>query len=306
MADPTDDPIDNPIDDPTEAGAASDQTPPTGTRRPRFSRRGPEAPAWPDDQDDDPAGDDDPAADTAPGSGRRSMRVLAVIAGAVLVLIAAVAIVAIRGGNGGGSSAQSPPATQTTLPPVPAGFIDSAALDSDRITDNEFFKDTQVEANGRIYKRLARKLDTGCPNLTGDLTTQLKGTVCRQVVQALYLSTPLAGERPVLTGVTVFVLDTKATAAAAADILNQGRGGITALPIPANSVPNSQITGPGGNNSWRGALPRGHYLIFTQVAYTDGTQGAGTDPPLRNAQTDLSTLATEPIGDRAVLGHGPR
>ncbi|WP_261561750.1 hypothetical protein [Frankia tisae] len=235
---------------------------------------------------------------------RDSRRLLAIVAGAVLVLIAAVAIVALRGGDddkGGGA-----PAASGTLPPVPANFLSTAAVDADPITPDEFFPEQSVAVDTHGYQRLARKLDTGCPNLTGDLIAQLKAAHCRQVVRSLFLSRPQQGERQVLAGATVFSLDTSATATQAAQVLNQGRGGIAPLPIPAGSIQNAQITGPGGNNSWRGAISRGHYLIYTQVAYVDGTLGAATDQPLRNAQTDLATLATEPIGDRAVLGHGPR
>ncbi|WP_462202427.1 hypothetical protein [Frankia sp. CcWB3] len=247
--------------------------------------------------------------DQAGGRGvHDARRLLAGVAGAVLVLVAAVAVVAVRSGHNGhnGHNGHETPTTRQTLPPIPAGFLNSATLDSDPVTADEFFSDEQVEAEGRNYRRLARKLDNGCPDLTGGLVTQLKDRRCRQVVRTLFLSTPGDGGRQVLAGVTVFVLDELTTATATADILNQGRGGIVPLPVPANSIPNARITGPGGNNSWRGAITRGHYLIYTQVAYTDGAQGAGTDPALRNAQTDLSTLATEPIGDRAVLGHGPR
>ncbi len=238
------------------------------------------------------------------GRARSSRRLLAIVAGAVLVLIAAVAIVALRGGDDdkGGDA----PTASGTLPPVPANFLSTAAVDADPITPDEFFPEQSVAVDTHGYQRLARKLDAGCPNLTGDLIVQLKAARCRQVVRSLFLSRPQQGERQVLAGATVFSLDTSATATQAAQVLNQGRGGIAPLPIPAGSIQNAQITGPGGNNSWRGAVSRGHYLIYTQVAYVDGTSGTATDQPLRNAQTDLATLATEPIGDRAVLGHGPR
>ncbi|THJ76027.1 hypothetical protein E7Y31_01925, partial [Candidatus Frankia alpina] len=238
------------------------------------------------------------------GRARSSRRLLAIVAGAVLVLIAAVAIVALRGGDDdkGGDA----PTASGTLPPVPANFLSTAAVDADPITPDEFFPEQSVAVDTHGYQRLARKLDASCPNLTGDLIVQLKAARCRQVVRSLFLSRPQQGERQVLAGATVFSLDTSATATQAAQVLNQGRGGIAPLPIPAGSIQNAQITGPGGNNSWRGAVSRGHYLIYTQVAYVDGTSGTATDQPLRNAQTDLATLATEPIGDRAVLGHGPR
>ncbi|MCM3926248.1 hypothetical protein ND748_31835, partial [Frankia sp. AiPs1] len=233
-----------------------------------------------------------------------SRRLLAIVAGAVLVLLAAVAIVAGRGGGNGKDGAA--PAATASLPPIPANFLDSAAVDSDPVTPEEFFPESSLAVDGRGYQRLARKLDSGCPNLTGDLIGQLKAPHCRQVVRSLFLSRPQQGGRQVLAGATVFSLDTSATATQAAQVLNQGRGGIVPLPIPAGSIQNAQITGPGGNNSWRSALSRGHYLVYTQVAYVDGTVGTATDQALRNAQTDLATVATEPMGDRAVLGHGPR
>ncbi|WP_462183527.1 hypothetical protein [Frankia sp. AgKG'84/4] len=246
---------------------------------------------------------DDPA-DTGPDRARQPRRVLAVVAGAVLLLVAAVAAVTLRGGDDQGGS--PPASTATSLAPIPANFLDSTTTDSDRISVKEFFPDSPVTVDGRGYRRLARRLDDGCPQLTGDLTKQFAPPHCGQAVRALFLSTPAAGTRAVLVGVTVFSLDTATTATTGVQTLNQGRGGITPLPIPAGAIQNAQITGPGGNNSWRSALSRGHYLIYTQVAYVDGTTGAGTDPPLRSAQTDVGILATEPIGDRAVLGHGPR
>ncbi|MCK9896531.1 hypothetical protein [Frankia sp. AgB32] len=235
---------------------------------------------------------------------RRPRRMLVVVAGAVLLLVAAVAAVTLRGGGDQGGSPSTSAAP--SLAPIPKNFLDSTATDSDKITANEFFPDSPVQVDDRGYRRLARRLDTGCPQLTGDLTKQFAAPHCGQVVRALFLGTPPAGTRAVLVGVTVFSLDTATTAAAGAQTLNQGRGGIAPLSLPAGAIQNAQITGPGGNNSWRSALSRGHYLIYTQVAYVDGTAGAGTDPPLRSAQTDIGILAAEPLGDRAVLGHGPR
>ncbi|MCK9922878.1 hypothetical protein MXD61_13530 [Frankia sp. AgPm24] len=235
----------------------------------------------------------------------RAWRMLLVVAGAVVVLIAAVAVVALRGGDDGGSPGAQP-TTAVSLAPIPANFLESVSTDVDPIRADEFFADTSIDRDGRRYQRIATRLDSGCPQLTGQLTTLFAGTHCAQVVRALLLSTPAAGTRQVLTGVTVFRLDTSTTATQGAQVLNQGSGGIAPLPIPAGSVRDARITGPGGNNSWRGAQSHGHYLVYTQVAYVDGTAGAATDVPLRAAQTDLAALATEPIGDRAVLGHGPR
>lgn len=238
---------------------------------------------------------------------RRPRRMLVVVAGAVLLLIAAVAVVALRGGGGGGDGGQAPaPVASAALPQIPPNFLDSVTTDSDPIVANEFFPEASVDVNARGYRRIAQRLDSGCPQLTGDLAAQFTAAHCRQVVRSLFLTNPRQGERQVLVGATVFNLDTSTTATQGAQVLNQGRGGIMPLPIPAGALTGAQITGPGGNNSWRGAISRGHYLIYTQVAYVDGTQGAAADTPLRNAQNDLAVLATEPIGDRAVLGHGPR
>jgi hypothetical protein len=254
-------------------------------------------PAAPDGEREKSAAGDDPA--------RRPRRVLVAVAGAVLVLVAAVAVVTLRGGNSDGGQAAAP-RTAATLPPIPKNFLESTSTDSDPIVTDEFFGDASVDVNGRTYRRLATRLDAGCPQLTGDLVTQLAASHCLQVARSLFLSAQRQGERQVLIGATVFDLDTSTTATQGAQVLNQGRGGIMPLPLPTDSVPGAQITGPGGNNSWRSAFSRGHYLVYTQVAYVDGTQGAATDPPLRTAQNDLAVLATEPIGDRAVLGHGPR
>jgi hypothetical protein len=46
-------------------------------------------------------------------------------------------------------------------------------------------------------------------------------------------------------------------------------------------------------------------LIITQLAYTDGSQGAANDQPLRVAITDFGLIAGSPIADRAITGHGP-
>lgn len=293
-------------------GTPGFETPGVGTGAPAVPGEGPVSPGdsgygfdgygppSADSDNHDPDGGDEP-----PGRSPRAWRMLLAVAGAVVVLIAAVAVVALRGGDGG-STGDPQPTTAGTLAPIPATFLDSVRTDSDPIRANEFFPTASVDRDGRRYQRIASRLDSGCPQLTGQLTSLFTAAHCTQVVRSLFLSAPVAGTRQVLAGVTVFRLDTSTTATRGAQVLNQGGGGIAPLPIPAGTIQNAQITGPGGNNSWRGAQSHGHYLVYTQVAYVDGTQGAATDGPLRAAQTDLAQLATEPIGDRAVLGHGPR
>ncbi|CAO5175362.1 conserved hypothetical protein [Frankia sp. AiPs1] len=257
-------------------------------------------------RDDGYGHDSHEADDQEPGRSPRAWRVLLTVAGAVLVLVAAIAAVALRSNGNGASPQPGTAATAGTIAPIPANFLDSVTTDADPIRTGEFFTDTSVERNGHQYRRLAGRLDHGCPQLTSELAKLFTSSNCLQVVRSLYLSTPTAGARQVLAGVTVFRLDTSATATRGAQALSFGVGGIAPLPIPAGALSGPHVASPGGNNSWRVAQARGHYLVFTQVAYVDGTAGAATDPALKAAQTDLAQLAAEPIGDRAVLGHGPR
>ncbi|MCK9925780.1 hypothetical protein MXD62_01130 [Frankia sp. Mgl5] len=237
----------------------------------------------------------------APGWRRaiRSRGVLAVAVGLVLVLLAAGAVITVlRSGDGGSTSAGARPSPPTVDP----NFINSARSDSTPVRPNEFFADERVTIQGHNYTRIASSLVSGCPELSGELVTTLKGTVCRQLVRALYVSSPVAGQPQVLAGLSVFVVDEQATATAAAKIAAEGRGGVAAPPIPAGSIQNPRVLGPGGDNSWRAAIARGHYMILTQLAYVDGSQGSANDPALRNVITDLGLIATEPIAQRMIVG----
>jgi hypothetical protein len=77
----------------------------------------------------------------------------------------------------GGVAASSPPLPAPTASPIPANFLDSAAIDTDPVVANEFFRDAQIADGTHTYARLATKLDTGCPGLTGVLATALAGQV---------------------------------------------------------------------------------------------------------------------------------
>jgi hypothetical protein len=109
----------------------------------------------------------------------------------------------------------------------------------------------------------------------------------------------------VLAAVSVVVLDEQTTAQTAAAAATAGKGGVRSLAVPAGAVRGAQVTNPAGDTSWRAAINRGHYLIITQLAYTDGSQGAANDQPLRVAITDFGLIAGGPIADRAITGRGP-
>jgi hypothetical protein len=257
-----------------------------------------------DDLDDDeptPDDDDEPTPDSH-RTRRFRLRsvVLAMTAG--LGVVAALVAVSLRTGSGGDASAGNgrPPAAA-----VPPGFINSARTDSDPVTPSEFFSDTRVVVQGHTYTRIANRLDPGCPDLTGDLKTTLAGQRCRQLVRAVYASEPEPNGRRVLAAISVVVVDEQTTARAAADAANAGKGGVKPLTVPAGALRGAQVTNPAGDTSWRAATNQGHYLIITQLAYTDGSQGAAGDQPLRVAISDFGLIAGGPIADRAISGHGP-
>ncbi|WP_018638450.1 hypothetical protein [Parafrankia elaeagni] len=240
-----------------------------------------------------------PEEEGAPGRpGTR--RLIAVAAAVVLTLVAAGAVIVLARGGGDGTSGT--PAPTAAAPSVDPNFINSAASDSRPVAANEFFPDREITVQGHRYTRLSSSVVSGCPDRSGELVTALNDDSCTQLVRALYLTAPAGGGPQVLAGVSVFVTDTQSTAQAAATIAAQGRGGVTALPIPAGSIENAQVLGPAGDNSWRAAIARGHYMILTQLAYVDGSQGGPDDPALRDTITDLGLIAVEPIAQRMVAG----
>lgn len=230
--------------------------------------------------------------------GRR--RLIAVVAAVMLTLVAAGAVIVLARGGGDGTSGT--PTPTAAAPSVDPNFINSAASDSRPVAANEFFPDREITVQGHRYTRLSSSLVSGCPDRSGELVTALNDDSCTQLVRALYLTAPAGGGPQVLAGVSVFVTDAQSTAQAAAAIAAQGRGGVTALPIPAGSIENARVLGPAGDNSWRAAIARGHYMILTQLAYVDGSQGGPDDPALRNTITDLGLIAVEPIAQRMVAG----
>ena len=214
---------------------------------------------------------------------------------------AAVAVVTLRGND----EQAAPPPEAPNVPTFDPSIINSSRTDVSPVSEGEFFSEERVSIQGRAYRRLATRTDDGCPELTGELAGALEGTRCLQLVRALYVSEPVGEERQVLAGLAVFALDEQETAVNAATIANEGRGGVTPLPIPEGAIEGAQITGPAGDNSWRAAVNRGRYMILTQLAYVDGTQGAADDPPLRNAISDLSLVATDPLADRMMVTTRP-
>ncbi len=247
-----------------------------------------------------------PSGGTAP-SGRllsagRLTRPAVIIGVVVLVAVAAIAVLAGRDQD----DAKGPSATPATVSAASPTFVNSARTDSDPVTAAEFFGAPRATLNLHTYTRLAQKLDTGCPGLTGELVNTLPGDRCRQLVRAVYLSEPDTSGRRVLAATSVLVLDEASTAASAAKAVTEGRGGVPALPVPAESLPGAAVTNPTADNSWRTAPVSGHYLIVIQLAYTDGAEGAPTDPALTTARRDLALLASQPISQRVLVGHGPR
>ncbi|MCK9899379.1 hypothetical protein CC117_03925 [Parafrankia colletiae] len=231
---------------------------------------------------------------------RGTRRLIAVVAAVMLTLVAAGAVIVLARGGGDGTSGT--PTPTAAAPSVDPNFINSAASDSRPVAANEFFPDREITVQGHRYTRLGSSLVSGCPDRSGELVTALTDDSCTQLVRALYLTAPAGGGPQVLAGVSVFVTDAQSTAQSAATIAAQGRGGVTALPIPAGSIENARVLGPAGDNSWRAAIARGHYMILTQLAYVDGSQGGPDDPALRNTITDLGLIAVEPIAQRMVAG----
>lgn len=243
---------------------------------------------------DEADGDDRPR-------GRLGRRLLLVAA--VIVVVALLTRMFLGSDDDGGTAGPLP-----TPSPIPADFLNSVLSDVDPVTENEFFRTERYEADGRVYTRIARKLDAGCPDLTGDLGPALPDQTCRQLVRALYTSEPdpQANNRRVLAGISVLVVDTVATAEQATTVLTERRGGVNPLPIPVGGLPDGRILGPNGDNEWRTAFHRGHYTFVIQVAYSDGELGSATDPALTAATADLRALANQPLDDRMLFGRGYR
>ncbi|WP_131787640.1 hypothetical protein [Protofrankia symbiont of Coriaria ruscifolia] len=230
-------------------------------------------------------------------------RLIAITGVVAIIVIASVAVLASRDRHNGKRRSA---VAATTAPGTNPNFINSARTDSDPVTPTEFFNSPRVTLDLHSYTRLAYKLDSGCPGLTGELASALSGDRCRQLVRAVYLTEPDASGHRVLAAASVLVLDDVSTAQNAAKSVTAGRGGISPLPVPAESLPGATVTDPTRDNSWRAAPVTGRYLIVIQLAYTDGTQGAATDPALTTARRDLPLLASQPISQRVLTGHGPR
>ncbi|WP_250279494.1 hypothetical protein [Frankia sp. Cppng1_Ct_nod] len=247
--------------------------------------------------------------DRSPGRGDSgvtrgySTRLIAVAGTIAAAVIAAVAITAT---NDSHRRPGNPSTAATTAAVAGPDFIDSARTDSDPVTDKEFFSSPRITLDLHPYTRLAYQLDSSCAGFTGDLQAALSASRCRQLIRAVYLSEPDTSGRRVLAAAAVLVSDDRNTAQNAATLITAGKGGVPALPLPAGALPDATITSPTGDNSWRAAAVSGHYLIVLQLAYTDGSEGAATDPALSTARRDLSTLASEPISRRLLTGHGPR
>ncbi|WP_131831453.1 hypothetical protein [Pseudofrankia asymbiotica] len=136
-----------------------------GARGARFAaRRSPDGPPDEDSYDDE----GEPLADRTGGKPRRKWQLLF-----VAIAVLAVAGVTYRTMTGSQSGGDTPAAPVPTVKAVPADFLNSAATDADPVTENEFFRDATVTAGSHTYTRIARKLDTGCPDLTGQLGSAL-------------------------------------------------------------------------------------------------------------------------------------
>ncbi|WP_239374946.1 hypothetical protein [Frankia sp. Cj5] len=232
------------------------------------------------------------------------VRLITMASAVAALVIASVTVVAQHDSrdNSQHAARMTAPSPEAVGPAV----IDSGRTDADPITANEFFNTESSTFDLRSYQRLAYRLESGCPGLTGELTTALSGDRCRQLVHAVYLGGPDASGRRVLGAVSVLAVDETSTAQNAANMVIAGRGSITALAVPPEALPGALVTNPTGDNSWRTAPVSGHYLIVLQLAYTDGSQGASSDPALSAARRDLAILASEPISRRTLTGHGPR
>jgi hypothetical protein len=345
---------DGPADDFDEDGQ-DDAEDVVVARAPRAGRFGtglrPAARRWP--QDGEPAGGPPAAGARTATGGRTAAAARAArprIGRGPRILIIAVVVGLVVGltywtmAGGSHTTSTAPPAPLPTAKPVPADFLDSAFTDTDPVSENEFFRDGSVVAGAHTYTRVARKLDQGCPDLTGIVALALAGQapmptvapapsagpsaaagaapaasapatpaapatpgpLCRQLVRALYIGEPDKAGRRLLAGVNVLVVDSATTAKNAVQALGAGSGGVTPLPLPANALPGAKISGPNGDNDWRTAFSDGHYAVLLQLAYSDGTKGKATDPALVDGATDLKKITTSPLDDRSVLGRGYR
>ncbi|WP_206744924.1 hypothetical protein [Pseudofrankia sp. EUN1h] len=121
-----------------------------------------------EDADGDPYDEaDQPRADRVGGPSRRKWRLL-------FIAVGVLAVLAVTYRTMTGSPTESTPAAPIpSVKPVPADFLNSAATDADPVTENEFFRDATVTAGSHTYSRVARKLDTGCPDLTGQIKSAL-------------------------------------------------------------------------------------------------------------------------------------
>jgi hypothetical protein len=296
----------------------------------------------PDDGDDDRRGGRRAAGargPRGPKNGRKPIigwrRAIAVF---VVALVVGLTLRATIGSHSGGSGASPSLAPLPTATPVPADFLQSAATDSDPVTANEFFRDTQFTEGTHTYARLDQRLDTGCPNLTGLVALALSGRVsaapaptvsanpsaapaaaatatpvptptgpiCRQQDRALYAGEPDKNGRRVFAGVAVLVLDTAARATQAATALAARAGGVTPLQLPAGALPGAKASAPNGDRSLRTAFADGHYAVVVDLAYSDASKVTTTDGPLSDAATDLRAQALEPLDARMTSGHGYR
>jgi hypothetical protein len=259
-----------------------------------------------------------------------------------VALIVGLAYRELATSSGGQATASAPLPTTSA---VPANFLNSAATDTDPVVVGEFFRQSQVTSGTHTYTRLTTKLDTGCPDLTGVLATALAGQVtpapaaaapatsaapsartavsgapatpaasapayagpiCRQLARALYAGESTAAGRRMFASVGVLVVDSAQRANLAAAALTSRSGEVSPLPLPAGALPGAKVTRPDGDNSLQTAFADGHYVLVIDLAYSDGSKVAATDGVLADAASDLHSIATAPLDERAMFGHGYR
>jgi hypothetical protein len=233
-----------------------------------------------------------PPTEPKPG-GRNRVLLAAIVAVVVLAGAGTAAILLLHHGT-----SSSPPAVPSHSPINDQAIADQL-VDSKPLTAAEVFQDAIKSSapGGGVYQVAGSQAASGCDiAVTDALATLVKSSGCTQVVRATMTSPD--GAYVITAG--IFNLRDRAAAnqafsAVKVDV-DGGKGRFTGL---ATGGPTDVITQAQANLAWD---TRGHYLIYSVIALSDGKAISSSDPRTGLIVTDVveNYLGDHVLGARAA------